>query len=333
MYLWDDGTSLQEFRRSEPRTLDRRGLPGRGEAPEGDLRGDGRPARGGGPGRHPLRAGGRAGRPRRNGAGRRRWPRRRGTRLPGPDDHAILLVCRLAPRARSPFSSPMSKARRHCSTSSGPSAYAAELALHHSALRHAWQSHQGVEIDTQGDSFFVAFSRAGDAVEAARAAQAVLQRARHPVRMGIHTGEPLLTKDGYVGMDVHRAARIAAAGSRRAGSALARDPRSGRRRRRRRRPRRAPAEGPDEAGAHLSARPRLVSPAAEPEQVESAGDGASARGTCRRAARARGAAPARSPGHDHGSRAARARRAWRCRSRPSSRTSSRTVSTSSRSRA
>jgi predicted ATPase/class 3 adenylate cyclase len=93
----------------------------------------------------------------------------------------------------------------------GPSAYAAELALHHSALRHAWQSHQGVEIDTQGDSFFVAFSRAGDAVEAARAAQAALSEHGISVRMGIHTGEPLLTKDGYVGMDVHRAARIAAA--------------------------------------------------------------------------------------------------------------------------
>ena len=48
----------------------------------------------------------------------------------------------------------------------GPSAYAASLELHQVTLRRAWESHEGVEIDTQGDSFFVAFSRAGDAVEA-----------------------------------------------------------------------------------------------------------------------------------------------------------------------
>ncbi|MGZ4400889.1 MAG: ATP-binding protein [Gaiellaceae bacterium] len=94
----------------------------------------------------------------------------------------------------------------------GPSAYAAELELHRAALRRAWESNEGVEIDTQGDAFFVAFSRAGDAVKAAREAQAVLREHGVRVRMGIHTGEPLLTKDGYVGMDVHRAARIAAAG-------------------------------------------------------------------------------------------------------------------------
>jgi predicted ATPase/class 3 adenylate cyclase len=94
----------------------------------------------------------------------------------------------------------------------GPSAYAAELERHHAVLRDTWGSHQGVEIDTQGDSFFVAFSRAADAVEAARAAQEILRELHVRVRMGIHTGEPLLTKDGYVGMDVHRAARIADAG-------------------------------------------------------------------------------------------------------------------------
>jgi predicted ATPase len=94
----------------------------------------------------------------------------------------------------------------------GPAAYAKKLALHRAALRRAWESHEGVEIDAQGDSFFVAFSRAGDAVKAAREAQAVLLEHGISVRMGIHTGEPLVTKDGYVGMDVHRAARIAAAG-------------------------------------------------------------------------------------------------------------------------
>ena len=75
-----------------------------------------------------------------------------------------------------------------------------------------WETNDGVEIDTQGDSFFVAFARAADAVAAARSAQAALATHALRARMGIHTGEPLLTETGYVGMDVHRAARIAAAG-------------------------------------------------------------------------------------------------------------------------
>ena len=58
----------------------------------------------------------------------------------------------------------------------GPDAYAAELERHRTSLRQAWESHGGVEIDTQGDSFFVAFSRAGDAAAAARAAQSLLGR-------------------------------------------------------------------------------------------------------------------------------------------------------------
>jgi class 3 adenylate cyclase len=96
----------------------------------------------------------------------------------------------------------------------GPEAYAAELAAHRSELRAAFESNDGVEIDTQGDSFFVAFARAADAAAAAQAAQAALAEhaIRIRIRIGIHTGEPLLTKAGYVGMDVHRAARIAAAG-------------------------------------------------------------------------------------------------------------------------
>jgi len=65
-----------------------------------------------------------------------------------------------------------------------------------------------VEVDTQGDAFFVAFTRASDAAAAAQEAQRELEL---PVRMGIHTGEPLVTDEGYVGLDVHRAARIAAA--------------------------------------------------------------------------------------------------------------------------
>jgi class 3 adenylate cyclase len=65
-------------------------------------------------------------------------------------------------------------------------------------------------VDTQGDAFFVAFSRAADAAAAAAEAQRALGNGPVRVRMGIHTGEPLVTPEGYVGMDVHRAARIAA---------------------------------------------------------------------------------------------------------------------------
>src|SRR5204862_3161266 len=61
----------------------------------------------------------------------------------------------------------------------------------------------------EGDSFFVAFARAADAVAAATRARSELGGAVL-VRIGVHTGEPLLTGEGYVGMDVHRAARIAA---------------------------------------------------------------------------------------------------------------------------
>jgi class 3 adenylate cyclase len=89
--------------------------------------------------------------------------------------------------------------------------YTDVLAEHRRVLREAFAHHSGVEVDTQGDAFFVAFARAADALAAAREGQAAL---REPVRvrMGLHTGEPLVTDEGYVGMDVHRAARIAAVG-------------------------------------------------------------------------------------------------------------------------
>jgi predicted ATPase len=82
------------------------------------------------------------------------------------------------------------------------------LAEHRRVLREAFERHGGIEVDTQGDAFFVAFGRATDAVAAAEDAQRQLEL---PVRMGIHTGEPQLTAEGYVGIDVHRAARICAA--------------------------------------------------------------------------------------------------------------------------
>jgi predicted ATPase len=89
--------------------------------------------------------------------------------------------------------------------------YAGVLAEHHRLLRDAWARHDGVEVETAGDAFFVAFSRARDGIAAAAAAQAALADQPLRVRMGVHTGEPVLTETGYVGMDVHRAARIAAA--------------------------------------------------------------------------------------------------------------------------
>jgi predicted ATPase/class 3 adenylate cyclase len=90
--------------------------------------------------------------------------------------------------------------------------YADLLGEHRRVLRDAFVRHGGVEVDTQGDAFFVAFGRANDALAAAGDAQEGLSSGRLGVRMGLHTGEPLLTDEGYVGIDVHRAARIAASG-------------------------------------------------------------------------------------------------------------------------
>src|SRR5438034_1544036 len=89
--------------------------------------------------------------------------------------------------------------------------YGEALAEHRRLLRDSFGRHDGVEVDTQGDAFFVAFKRAKDAVAAAREAQQALVRTPTRVRMGLHTGEPVVTDEGYVGIDVHRAARIAAA--------------------------------------------------------------------------------------------------------------------------
>jgi len=90
--------------------------------------------------------------------------------------------------------------------------YADVLAEHRRVLRDAFTRRGGVEVDTQGDAFFVAFSKASQALTAAREAQEALEPGPIRVRMGVHTGEPLLTEEGYIGIDVHRAARIAAAG-------------------------------------------------------------------------------------------------------------------------
>lgn len=91
--------------------------------------------------------------------------------------------------------------------------YADALTEHRRLLRTTFEGHGGVEVDTQGDAFFVAFEKASTALAAAVEVQTALA-AHGPIRtrIGIHTGEPVLTEEGYVGIDVHRAARIAAAG-------------------------------------------------------------------------------------------------------------------------
>jgi class 3 adenylate cyclase len=97
--------------------------------------------------------------------------------------------------------------------------YTAVLAEHQRLLRDAFAKHGGHEIDTQGDSFFVAFLRPRDAVLAAVAAQRSIEDNRWPpgvelrVRIGVHTGPAELVGDRYVGLAVHRAARICAAGN------------------------------------------------------------------------------------------------------------------------
>ena len=90
--------------------------------------------------------------------------------------------------------------------------YADVLAEHRRVLRDAFTRHNGVEVDTQGDAFFVAFARATDAMAAAAEGQAALDGGPVRVRIGIHTGEPTVTGEGYVGLDVHKGARIASSG-------------------------------------------------------------------------------------------------------------------------
>lgn len=96
--------------------------------------------------------------------------------------------------------------------------YADVLSVCRHLLRRAFDGGSGNVVDTQGDAFFVAFARASDAVSAAIAAQRTLASQAWPegkavrVRMGLHTGEPHLAPEGYVGLDLHRAARIMNAG-------------------------------------------------------------------------------------------------------------------------
>ena len=96
--------------------------------------------------------------------------------------------------------------------------YPEVLATHRTLLRAAVAAREGYEVDTQGDSFFVVFARATQAIAAAVAIQRALAAEAWPeggavrVRIGVHTGEPIRTAEGYTGLDVIRGARIKEAG-------------------------------------------------------------------------------------------------------------------------
>jgi predicted ATPase/class 3 adenylate cyclase len=99
----------------------------------------------------------------------------------------------------------------------GDPGFAALLDAYRRLLREALETYGGSEVDTEGDGYFAAFPRARDAVDAAIAMQRTFRSYTWPagvavrVRIGMHTGEPIVTSGGYVGVDVHRAARISAA--------------------------------------------------------------------------------------------------------------------------
>ena len=132
---------------------------------------------------------------------------------------------------------------------------------HRRVLREAFARHGGVEVDTQGDAFFVAFAEPPTRSPPRATGRPRSATGRSACASDLHTGEPIVTDEGYVGIDVHRAARIAGAGH--GGQVLvSRSTRDLARRRRPARSRRAPPEGPDGAGAHLPARRRRL-PAAE----------------------------------------------------------------------
>src|SRR5439155_15768713 len=94
----------------------------------------------------------------------------------------------------------------------GAKRYAEALAEHRAAVRATCVAQGGVEVDTQGDAFFFAFPSAPGALAAASAFTETLASGPIHVRVGLHTGTPLLTAEGYVGDDVHLGARVAATG-------------------------------------------------------------------------------------------------------------------------
>ena len=92
----------------------------------------------------------------------------------------------------------------------GQERFAEALAEHRRLIRAACASHDGVEVDTQGDGFFFAFADSAAAISAAQELTTALAEGPIRVRAGLHVGQPLLTTEGYVGADVHLAARVAA---------------------------------------------------------------------------------------------------------------------------
>ena len=94
----------------------------------------------------------------------------------------------------------------------GAEAYADALAEHRRVVREVCAANGGVEVDTQGDAFFLAFPTAPGAVDAAQAITDALELGPISLRIGLHTGTPIVTDEGYVGDDVHFAARVAASG-------------------------------------------------------------------------------------------------------------------------
>src|SRR5579859_2220428 len=93
----------------------------------------------------------------------------------------------------------------------GPERYAEALMVHRERIRGVAREHRGVEMGTEGDAFFFVFQSAQDALVAAGAIQAALSDGPVRVRIGVHTGEVLLVDGNYVGMAVHKAARISSA--------------------------------------------------------------------------------------------------------------------------
>src|SRR5207249_2696375 len=94
----------------------------------------------------------------------------------------------------------------------GVEAYADALAEHRRVVREACAAEGGVEVDTQGDAFFLAFPSAPGAAAAAQEITDALVSGPIGLRIGLHTGTPLVTDEGYVGDEVHIAARVAASG-------------------------------------------------------------------------------------------------------------------------
>ena len=93
----------------------------------------------------------------------------------------------------------------------GSTPYADALLGHRRRVREIIDAHRGFELGTEGDAFFIAFDDASRAIGAADSIQAASRDGPIRVRIGIHTGEPLLLDGDYFGLDVHRAARICSA--------------------------------------------------------------------------------------------------------------------------